>query len=504
MMGKILLVVVALTLFAFYGVRAACNHLLSGLSPVTMTTETSEVAGGFEDEFGVDVPLGYKGAFAMDVGLFGVQAARIIGLIPADTEPAAIFEGGTSIKFNPGEHTIVLAARFQSGDSEEKSRRDLQRLVLGDDGSDAPLTEVFIPANDRKIAAYEHRDTRYGQENLSYFVFLDDGGLVFFSGPANGFDHAMKQSLAASLAATHPANELLYAHVEAPTRDPHHPCGFENLPEKFEIQAIGIRRGSTELDGVAVDPEDDDAGAQTVAVGRTDAPVVLILMSGEPTVWKVKTTTDSRIAGVIASGRGRQRVIGLERDVQLKEIDPHDRNACPPFLTYEPEGREYDRFADRIWEVFAQGVSRLHSQHGGDHFRVGELTGEPVPKGDLRVEDVVLSPSDQLLPGKLGLDQLEKDGVIRPARSSDLDSWLANLTSRDDPDPERYRSRFSSDLRGQRAFVIHAQTDMPRGMAGANSALFLVAEGVPDPSGDLGHNTFLYADGRCLGPACPR
>ena len=501
-MGKIILIFAALAVLV--GVPAGCNYLLDQVNTTTVTAEAPEVAGSLADNFGIRVPPGYKGGFAMDVGLLGIQGASIVTLIPDEADPAAIFEGGNSIRFNPGPHTIVIGIRTNSRESAAKTRRDLQRLIMGDGASGQPLPEVFIAAGDRRIAAYEHRDNRYGQDGLGYFVFLDGGGLLYLSGPENGFDHAVKESLARELASAYPVNELLFAHVEPPQRDPDHPCGFRELPDEFEIQAVGIPRGARDLEGVALDPEDDDAGAQAVAVGSTTKPVVLILMSGEPTVWKVMSTPAARIAGVIASGGGLQRVIGLADGVPRREIDPNDRNRCRPFTAYQTEGYEYERFADRVWEIFAQGVTRMHTRYGGEYFRIGELTADPELRGDLEVADVVLDPGEHLLPGTLGLGQLRERGVLRPARPGDLDSWLANFEPRGDFDRERYRSRLATDLRMNKAFVITGETDTPAGMYGANSALFVVAEGVPEPGGDPGHNTFLYADGRCVGPSCPR
>jgi len=501
-MGRIILLVMAVGILV--GVPVSCSFLFDQIDTSTVTADAPEIADSLAENFGVDVPPGYKGGFAMSLGLLGIQGASIVTLIPEQADPEAIFEGGNSIRFNPGPHTIAIGIRTNSREPEDKTRRNLQRLIMGDDASGEAMTKVFIPAGDRQIAAYEHRDSRYSQDNLSYFVFLDGGGLFYLSGPEAGFDHAMKEALAAGLASAYPASELLYAHVEPPKRDPYHPCGFEKLPEPFEIQAVGIRRGGNELEGMAIDPEDEEAGEQAVAVGSTAKPVVLILMSGQPTVWRVMSTPDSRIAGVIASGNGVQRVIGLADGVQLKEIDPHDRNSCPPFVAYEAEGRDYEQFADRIWEVFAQGVSRMHTMHGGGYFRIGELGSEPTLRGNLQVEDVVLNPAENLLPGTLGLAQLKAQGLIRPARTTDLDDWLANYEPRGEFDPDRYRQRLDLKFRMQKAFVINDTTDVPNDMYGANSALFLVASGVPEPGGDLGHNTFLYADGRCVGPDCPR
>jgi hypothetical protein len=502
---KVLLSLVVLPiLVVFLAIPLGSNYLWDKVNTSEISADAEDVAGDLTKNFRIALPGGYKGGFSMNIGMFGLQAMTIVTLIPADAEAADIFEGGQSINFNPGDHTIVIAMRSNARESSAKTQRDLQRMVMGDEESGDAMEEVLIKAGKLEIAAYESHDKAFGQSNLNYFIFLDDGGLIYISGPEADFDHELKETLAASLADAYPTNELLYSHVEVPKRDPYNPCGFEVLPEPFEVHAVGIRQGSDELVGKAIDPEDADGGIQSVAVGSTDQPIVLILMSGEPTVWQVMSTPDARLAGVIASGKGIQRVIGLADDVQLKEINPHDRNSCKPFYATSDEGSEYDQFSDRVWDVFAQGVTRTHTVHGGDFFRIGALSGEPTPKGGLSLGDVLLDGSKQLLPGKLGLAQLRDQALIRPAELADLEAWLGNHESTADIDAKRLRERVSNNFRMNNAYVITAATDLPNDMFGANASLFIVADGVPDPGGNRGHNTLLLADGRCIGSPCPR
>jgi len=497
-MRKIILILIVLVIGVPFGFR----QLVTLINTSTITADQDEIAAQLADEFRIAMPPGYKGAFGMQVGFFGVQGANIVALVPAEADPEMIFEGGKSVKFSPGEHTIVLAIRTNSRESEEQTYRDLQRFALGDKDDRPPLTEVFIQAGDRRVAAYEQRDIVYGQDTLGYFIFLDDGGLVFVVGPEEGFDHAFKASLLSQLSAAYPANELLYAHVERPTRDAAHPCGLGELPERIEVHAIGIRRGDHDLPGVAIDPRDDSASEQTVAVGRTEAPVVLVLMSAEPTLWKVLSTSEADIAGVLATGDGLQRVIGLEPGVPLKEIDPNARNSCRSFHAYEDRGRQFDDVEDRVFEIFAQSIDSMHTMHGGDYFRIGAISEEPVLRGSLTLEEVMVDPAEHVLPGKLGLAQLEEAGTLELARPSDLDRWLDGFKPQD-IDAERYRKRLASNFRMANVFIIKAATELPSGMYGAHSAVFLVDAGVPEPGGDRAHNTLIFADGRCVGTMCP-
>ena len=501
-MVKTLLIIGAIVLAILVSLPFGFRALVDLVNTSTISADNEDVAAALAKEFRIGMPPGYKGAFAMEVGFFGIQGANLVALIPEGADPRSIFEGGRSISFSPGPHTILLAARSKAKQSETAAYRDMQRVVFGDGESGPPMTKVFVESAGRRIAAYEGRADALGQQTLNYFFFLGDGRMIYLSGPADGFDHSVKTSLASLLVQAYPANRYLYEHVEALTRDPHHPCGLGELPERLQIHAVGVRRGDRLLEGLALDPHNDKAGEQRVAVGRTDVPVVLVLMSGEPTVWNILTTDDARIAGVLASGNGRQRVIGLPAGVPLQELDPQQRNGCPPFYAHEDEGHAFDRAEDRIFELFAQGISRMHTVHGSAYFRIGELTAEPTTKGELRVEDVVLDPSKVLLPGKLGLAQLMQRGVLEPARPSDLAPWLASLRRQRSFDAERYSERLAIEFKREKVYLVTAATDLPGGMFGANGAIFLVKRGVPDPGGQRGHNTLIFADGRCVG-MCP-
>jgi len=480
----------------------ACDFVASSLVDASADVDPQTVNQDFEDTFGVTAPEGYKGGLSFRIRVLG-REKKLVSLIPERARPEEIFEGGASLKFNPGPYTIAVGVTLDLGHKPEELKRSFQRFVAENgDGSD--FSRVFVESGHKKLAAYEHVGTNYGQTNLSYYFLLDGGELVLVSGPEGNFDHSFKDAMAAGLTASHPANAFLYSHLSAPARDPHHPCGFPSLPARFDVHAIGVARGTEKLEGSAIDPTDDELYAQPVVVGSTPHPVVLVLMGGRPMVWRVSMSAEAKLAGVLATGRGVQRVIGLPEEVPLNEVVPRDPNGCRPFYADEDDW-ERGEAQNRIWDALAQDAKQFHARHAGASFQVGKVTSPPRTDSSRQLEDVLLDPARQLLPGKLGLRQLEGRGIIRPATKADLARWVevAGAGGHSSEELERFRRSTGADFERGRGYLIARDTQLPLGMAGANSARFVVAKGVRDVTGDIGHNTILYPDGRCVGPACP-
>ena len=210
----------------------------------------------FTKAFGAAVPAGYQGAFDLSVSVFGgLQKAQSIALIPDDADAASIFEGGQSVKFNPGRHTIALAYTSSKREKPDQVRSNIRRLLWAD-GSTDQAKETFVDIGHRKIAVYEQRSMSYGQSNLGYYLFLDDGEMIYVVGAEAEFDRDFLRALAMNVSDAHPANELLYVHVGPAQPDTDHPCGISRLPEEFDVHVISVPRGNTELSGVAIDPEE--------------------------------------------------------------------------------------------------------------------------------------------------------------------------------------------------------------------------------------------------------
>jgi hypothetical protein len=94
--------------------------------------------------------------------------------------------------------------------------------------------------------------------------------------------------------------------------------------------------------------------------------------------------------------------------------------------------------------------------------------------------------------GRRGLEMLAEAGKVRLATQEDIDAWVEKASvpfKKLNPDLKvRHR------MKAGRTFVVLAQIEFPAGMFGAHSESFLIAEGVPRPTGSAGHSTIYYMD----------
>ncbi|MGA1871417.1 MAG: hypothetical protein ACMUJM_23045 [bacterium] len=474
---------------------------LNLFNPAKISQDHKTVARKFRNTFKATVPSGYKGAFGIHINWLKLYNADIFALIPTTAEPESIFESSSrgALKFNPGKHTIVIAAHMSDTKSDkERTRRDIVRMVNGN-RTFGSMENVFIKTGTRTVAAYRDAHNNYGQENIAYYIFMDGNFIIHIVGPKEDFKFGVVEELAAALATSHPANELLYTHPKPEPRDPKDPCGFPDLPPSFEIHVVGIKRGSNELRGVAIDKSGHTAYEEKVVIGKTNKPIVLVLMASEPTVWHVEQTKEARIAGVLATGKLAQKVLGLAPSTPLREHDPTKRNACQGFYALEYRNPYLQKVEDRIWDIFRQNIDMLHIKHPGDFFRIGSITDKSFAKGQRTLKDIMLDGSKQILPGKLGIEQLTRRKILRRATLGDLKDWLRLAQETQNVDERGFLNQMDLKLRMGKVYYIMKGTELPDGMYGGNSAVFIVATGVPDPTGPRCHNTILYGDGSCQG-----
>jgi len=204
---------------------------------VEAEVEPNAVREEFESTFQLQVPESHKGGIKLEISAFGASL-NFHSLIPKAADASEIFEGGNSIKYSPGPHTIVVGTVTKGRNADMKLNRALLRSL----NSDKDLKKVHIQAGTKKIAAYEKSLTSFGQENLTLQILLDGGQNLVIIGPKATFDHEFKTQFASALAAGHPANEQLYSHVTTPPLNPNAACGLGELPDGFEVQLVHVER----------------------------------------------------------------------------------------------------------------------------------------------------------------------------------------------------------------------------------------------------------------------
>lgn len=274
-------------------------------------------------------------------------------------------------------------------------------------------------------------------------------------------------------------------------------CKLANLPDDFEVIAIGTRKGLTETDQ-QLDLSGKVTKESDVVVDYATKPVLLVLMSADPVIWKIRHTNETRIAGVIASSRSTQAVLGIAKSVPMHLATRTTNRRCGVHVAYQG-GTALQRADKWVKKLSGRGIDQMIVLAKDGAFRVGNT--DPIDPANL-----VSSPDytirdytdlEPFPPGRRGLDQLLAKGLLRMASEEDIAAW--QMLAGDQH--ERFQQRLD---RGGRfslinhAYVILGTVALPNGLTSRDRALFIVPKGTPTPGGAANRTNFLWMEtGEC-------
>lgn len=266
-------------------------------------------------------------------------------------------------------------------------------------------------------------------------------------------------------------------------------CEFTEIrwPEAFSIYGVGYAHGRI-LDG-----QIDDSGSQAtqfdVAVNSPDRPVALMLFTYEPSIWNITWTPGTRILAIVASGHHRQAVAGIPADTAVI-VTTTDAGLCPPYSVRDEPGPEINAAAVQI---FGRNVDRTYTAPHGK-----AVVGRPL-KYDAKlitsgnISPIVFLHKNKPLAGLAGVNAAVAKGILRSATTQDAEYWgerilqllpgkTLNLENRNDD------RRVLMGPTGSNVYAIMKPFHIPAGLYSTKAVTFYLMEGVPFPSGTLGHS----------------
>ena len=290
------------------------------------------------------------------------------------------------------------------------------------------------------------------------------------------------------------------------------------LPQDVVVYAVNSA-GNLAGAGMAIDESGGEAGLIDVIVNAPGRHVALMLSSSTSAIWRLKWTSGTKILAIWASGSDRNAVAGLQKGTPLLMTWKNGpKSACGDFVWYAQNFKHSQELATLAFGREVQG----HFTHRGtalgivleglnDGPRKQFVVGDPMPAG------AQLQSSSEVLPesyrsaagegtGKMGVRNLVARGVLRAARASDYQAWIDRwLSTKDRPGLiTDDKTKPAPDERLDSTYVVVKAMAFPPKLAGAHSATFLIAQGVPCPTGDPGHSTVMdFNTLKCAGPACP-
>jgi hypothetical protein len=225
-------------------------------------------------------------------------------------------------------------------------------------------------------------------------------------------------------------------------------------------------------------------------VNRPGRDVVVLLGAYEPSVWTIRWSSETRIAGVWVSGYYRSEVTGLLPATPLLQTYYTSPSACPHFYVTQDETQ---RLAQASAQVLGRAPERAIIAEADGRIVFGRMTSTIVMQQGLIRFPAEFRDESVPLSGNAGLDGLIARRVLRVATDRDVNAWTAYARSQGLSGQARYSTFEHDDLSGnpRRTFVVLAPMTFPGGLYGANRATFIVERGVPRPTGDPGHSTVL-------------
>ena len=264
----------------------------------------------------------------------------------------------------------------------------------------------------------------------------------------------------------------------------------------FKVYAVGIYAGLEPL-------QDNDAAKPAteaeVMVTEEDAPVVLVLMAHDATLWRVGRTKKANIAGVLVGGYNRGSVSGLPKDVPLL-ITSHQKKKgmanCPNFYAHEA-GPRLLHANNRIKKYTGREIDHFVFQAQDGIF----YAGPPEPQqAAIFGEDLQREP--KAAPARRaakisGLAGLEQEGAVKLAGAEEIAAWEKGAS-------DKY-ARFNPQLKvphkmiqGE-TYVLLRNTRLPKLPKKETSFSFIVPRGVKVPRGGGGTNRFYLMNGfKCV------
>ncbi len=272
-------------------------------------------------------------------------------------------------------------------------------------------------------------------------------------------------------------------------------CKFDSVQNLPEVAAYGAYEGKLPLPaGIGSSPNE----AYVIPiVGPAKGPHrVLLLTSYEAAIWDFSRAPVGRIDAVVVSGFYDQAVVNLPLDIPVHFTSQQNISGCGRIGFYHGDGQEVGQ---RFQEATGLRVTSLNGSYTVEALRLdAELTpvraSPPKQYRDLRA--VVPVVAEEIAPGERGISQLIAQKKLRPATEADVSRWNELAGKKGSTAVRAWHSQ-------NHTFVVLAPMRIPRGMFGANSAVFLIEAGVPDPVDPGSHNSyFRLGDGSCYGSPC--
>jgi hypothetical protein len=263
--------------------------------------------------------------------------------------------------------------------------------------------------------------------------------------------------------------------------------GLPDMPENAKLYCIGVEKGKKTSD-IQLGKSGRETTQVDIVVSEERHPVVLVLSSYSPIIWRVGRTKNAKIAGILVSGRDAQALIGVQKDIPRRVISGEQSQWRHIFKVR----RRMDLITNEraIKAHTGMEIEKFYDSAPGDIFFVGQpeinVEEDVIYSDDLKL-DMYPVYKGEVPAGLKGVEVLLEKGKIRKATKEDIQAWL-NGAEKDTRDAKDLTAEFSV------VYVALEKIDIPPGLAGAHRRFFIIPKGVPKPGGKKGHCKFYFME----------
>lgn len=143
----------------------------------------------------------------------------------------------------------------------------------------------------------------------------------------------------------------------------------------------------------------------SVDVSRSSAPMVLVLMSYEPVLWKLLVNSKSRIVKIILAGYHGQDIDGIASNipVESRTYEPSPCRNCSRqgeyFYAYKQDSKEYENVIKKVRAITGASPTSFQGSYQAGNFSISETTAN-------RISNALVDDKGDIYTGNIFKDQL--------------------------------------------------------------------------------------------------
>lgn len=148
-------------------------------------------------------------------------------------------------------------------------------------------------------------------------------------------------------------------------------CRFGNLPSNYDVHAVSSYEGRIQISDI-IDKYGNRNGLNDVIVNVENKPIILVLTAYEPVLWRIQSTTATKIIGVVLGGYYNQALLGISKDIPVLNYT-HTQNNCGYFYLSNTLDNAAVQNLEKIQQITGKKPDNIQYKYNGDTFYVGNF-----------------------------------------------------------------------------------------------------------------------------------